>query len=621
MKDLSVLFKKSIAAKLFLANLMTCIMFGIIGIAAFYSFHHSKKQLTAIFKKEINLVIENGRVARELGRIIAETNLLMSTFYGREAFLKTEGERLIRASSKISANSADTHLKEYLHNFTQKVKTVVAQCSAVNRIRQAIITSNRKLDDQLARLKEVVADEIVNLTIEGKDASIMNRLSFGIAGYNEALLRLDLRFNKLGLAYFEAPVEEKEHPVFTLLDNLMLKMRTLTAYEEKIAKHGRELLDRGEKYKETVLRFHQAAANLKTRLHEMNCEKNCLLDLLGKTDKKTIRTSEQNITNLTGRISRAMVSGGLIISLVTLAVLVFAYTLSRSVNNSLSRVITGLQIAFDKIAGVSGQVMQVSRQLALETSEQAASLEEVSSSLEEMASMTRQNSDNAGKTDHIVRNSLKGMKAANLSMGQITQSMQEISQATSETRKIVKTIDEIAFQTNLLSLNAAIEAARAGKAGAGFAVVADEVRSLAMQSAEAAKNTALIIETTGRRVKGGAEQVSASGDVFTRMEADSHKVTELVGEVAEGSKEQAIGIEQVNKTVTEIDRVVQQSAANSQDLSGTFEEMNALVGHMDTMIHELILLAGRNGKKRISRQRALKITPPLRKPAITPAAD
>ena len=113
--------------------------------------------------------------------------------------------------------------------------------------------------------------------------------------------------------------------------------------------------------------------------------------------------------------------------------------------------------------------------------------------------MTRQNADNAGQANSMMIETREVMDMANQSMTELTGAMGEISVASEETAKIIKTIDEIAFQTNLLALNAAVEAARAGEAGAGFAVVADEVRNLAIRSAEAAKNTANLIEGTVKR--------------------------------------------------------------------------------------------------------------------------
>ncbi len=205
--------------------------------------------------------------------------------------------------------------------------------------------------------------------------------------------------------------------------------------------------------------------------------------------------------------------------------------------------------------------------LAEGASEQASSIEETSASLEEMAAMTKQNAENAGQTNILMQESIKGIDKANSSMGILTESMQEITAASEETSKIIKTIDEIAFQTNLLALNAAVEAARAGEAGAGFAVVADEVRNLAMRAAEAAKNTASLIEGTVTKVKTGSSLVSETNEMFSSVAQGVVKGGELVAEINVASTEQSQGIGQINTAVAEIDKVTQQNAAQAEEMA------------------------------------------------------
>ena len=186
---------------------------------------------------------------------------------------------------------------------------------------------------------------------------------------------------------------------------------------------------------------------------------------------------------------------------------------------------------------------------------------------------------------------------ANKSMGNLTSSMNQISKASLETQKIIKTIDEIAFQTNLLALNAAVEAARAGESGAGFAVVADEVRNLAMRAAEAAKNTANLIEGTVKTVKEGSAIVAATNSEFHEVEAAVSKSGELVGEIAAASNEQAQGIDQVSKAVTDLDKVVQMNSANADKSAAASEEMNAQAEQVKSFVGDLeAMVGGSKGK-------------------------
>lgn len=279
---------------------------------------------------------------------------------------------------------------------------------------------------------------------------------------------------------------------------------------------------------------------------------------------------------------------------ITLLAAVVILLLVRSIVNPINRVISGLGIASDQVSSGSNQVAASSQQLAEGSSQQAAALEESSASLEEMTSMTKQNASNAGHANTLMKEAIQVISRANDSMQQLTSSMREISHASEETSKIIKTIDEIAFQTNLLALNAAVEAARAGEAGAGFAVVADEVRNLAMRAAEAAKNTAGLIEGTEKKVQEGGQLVARTNDAFSDVAKTSAKVDELVSEIAAASQEQAQGIEQVNKAVAEMDKVTQQSAAIAEESSGASEEMNSQAEKLKHFVAQLIDIVGGN---------------------------
>lgn len=287
-------------------------------------------------------------------------------------------------------------------------------------------------------------------------------------------------------------------------------------------------------------------------------------------------------------------------------VLVAVYFAGRT-SKPIMEIIDGLSEAADQVATASGHVASSSQSLAEGTSQQAASLEETSSALEEMASMIRQNASNANEANSLMTDTAKVMGDANASMGELTVSMEEISKASEETQKIIKTIDEIAFQTNLLALNAAVEAARAGEAGAGFAVVAEEVRNLAMRAAEAAKNTADLIEGTVKRIRAGSELVNKTGAAFSQVETSTAKVGELVGEIAAASSEQAQGTDQINRAVSEMDRVVQQNAATAEQSASASEQMNAQAGFMRGFINDLLLVVKGEEKGGKERQKSLRV--------------
>jgi methyl-accepting chemotaxis protein len=306
---------------------------------------------------------------------------------------------------------------------------------------------------------------------------------------------------------------------------------------------------------------------------------------------------------------------GILIILGVIVSLSLGIFLSLSITRALNRVISGLTEASEQVSSAAGGVSAASQSLAEGASEQAASVEETSSSLEEISSMTKQNAGNAGQADSLMKQTNQVVSTANTSMGQLSASMGEISKASEETAKIIKTIDEIAFQTNLLALNAAVEAARAGEAGAGFAVVAGEVRNLAMRAADAAKNTAALIEGTVKKIADGTVLVKNTNDAFNEVAISAAKVGELVGEIAAASNEQAKGIDQVNIAVTQMDKVTQQNAATAEESASASEELNAQAEEMKGFVGQLALMVGGNGTGVSNTQRFMR---PISKPQNVP---
>ncbi len=283
--------------------------------------------------------------------------------------------------------------------------------------------------------------------------------------------------------------------------------------------------------------------------------------------------------------------------------ILLAFFITRAITKPIDRVVDGLSSGSDQVAAASSQVSDSSQSLAEGSSEQAAALEETSSALEEMSSMSQQNSDNASQADTLMKEAVSVVGEANRSMGELKEAMAKIDAASSETAKIIKTIDEIAFQTNLLALNAAVEAARAGEAGAGFAVVADEVRSLAMRAAEAAKNTQGLIEENLQNIKQGSQIVTTTDDAFSKVEESSQKVAELVGEIAAASAEQTQGIGQINTATVQMDKVTQQVASNAEESAAASEELSAQALSMQGLVGDLNkLVEGQSAAKGSSKK-------------------
>ena len=181
----------------------------------------------------------------------------------------------------------------------------------------------------------------------------------------------------------------------------------------------------------------------------------------------------------------------------------FFFAIRRWVEKPIFTIAQSLGEGSGQVNEASVQVSEAANLLAEGVSSQAATTEEISAAMEQMSSMTGQNADNAQKARMLAQNARESAEAGDRSTQLMNQAIQDIQQSSAETANIIKVIDEIAFQTNLLALNAAVEAARAGEAGKGFAVVAEEVRNLAMRSADAAKNTASMIEQSVENAQKG----------------------------------------------------------------------------------------------------------------------
>lgn len=227
----------------------------------------------------------------------------------------------------------------------------------------------------------------------------------------------------------------------------------------------------------------------------------------------------------------------------------------------------------NSVASASQELSAASESISSGAQEQAASIEETASTLEEITSAVKQNADNAQQAAQLASASREIADKGGRIVSEAVVAMKEVNHASVKITDITATIDRIAFQTNLLALNAAVEAARAGEQGRGFAVVATEVRNLAQRSAEAAKEVKTLIEDSTKKVENGYKLVEASGEVLQQIISSVKRVTDFVGEIAAASREQSAGINQVNKAVTQMDQVTQTNAAQTEELSGTAEEL------------------------------------------------
>lgn len=263
--------------------------------------------------------------------------------------------------------------------------------------------------------------------------------------------------------------------------------------------------------------------------------------------------------------------------------------LKRSINQSvdlLKRTVKDVTEICAQVYNGAHDISSSSASLASGTVQQAAALEEIGASINDVSSQAKISAENASESRKLSRDTVETVKEGNVQMKTLLESMHRINETTTEVSKIIKAIDEIAFQTNLLSLNAAVEAARAGKYGKGFAVVAEEVRSLANRSATSAKETTELIENAVREVRNGVNNANKTAGILGTIIEGVENVNKLTMDASESSQNQSMAIEAINTGLDQVNLVVQKNSAISEETASASEELSTRANQLQSMMDQ-----------------------------------
>ena len=256
----------------------------------------------------------------------------------------------------------------------------------------------------------------------------------------------------------------------------------------------------------------------------------------------------------------------------------------QEISTSLNSTLKNVHTSSSEVSSSAEQVSSMAQRISEGTTKQASSIAELSKTMEDITEQIRHTTKQAEKAQQLGVVSGSHVETSNQKMTDMQGAMEEITEKSKEISKIIKTIDDIAFQTNILSLNAAIEAARAGEAGKGFAVVADEVGNLAKKSQEAAQNTSLLIEETIGAVQKGAKFTEETAEALHSVSESTNQVNDLIGEISKASEEESAGVSRLSDGLQEISAVVQENSATAEESAATAEELSAQANLMNDLV-------------------------------------
>ena len=303
--------------------------------------------------------------------------------------------------------------------------------------------------------------------------------------------------------------------------------------------------------------------------------------LVGKTSYQ----SELDAVN--SSTSRQAFLGGALFLLAIIIAGGSLYIMEKQVSAPLRDLAHRLADGAHKVEQSAGQVSSSSQSLFKDCSQQVATLEETAASSEEIRSMAQTSTQNCSATANLVSMSQDKYVLTNQSLGELTKAMDEINNSSTKISKVIKLIDEIAFQTNILALNAAVEAARAGEAGMGFAVVAEEVRNLSQRCAQAASDSAAMIEESMGKCESGKTKLDDVTNAIKSVTEESLKVKELVDQINVGSAEQTRGISQIARAISDMEKVTQASTTNAESGASVAEVLNSESNSLNEIVRIL----------------------------------
>lgn len=515
--------------------------------------------------------------------------------------LRNELKKLIFSLKDISVSDGGMELAEKIIGFEDHHANIFH--SVENNIMH-IDENKEALNTAVQTMREVLNEEVA-VSIDDEDVRLMT------AGEIIEPFKMELRreikdfitlwnhrlLNTQELLLFsEADIYEKKHK--NIIENLAVKTKNLSQLFQAV---GAEEFDRSwRKAQEYLTAINSLERSLFNSWKE-NMELKAQLEVSGVNVQNAAmnikRLTLENIENAKkfwNFISLLLTSGGVA------ALSLLSFILYSAIMTPVVRVIRGILHSAVRVASASGQVLSGSRSVSEGAARQAASLEDTASSLEIISAKSRETLESVLEAEHLMKENMEKSRQSLNALAELTMKMSQIEADSDHIRQLVKIIDNIAFQTNLLSLNAAVEAARAGDAGTGFAVVAGEVRNLSARTSDAARDTQELLNNIIQKLTDAAHSIRYINRDFKDIIDSAGIMEEKTAGIARANKELSGGIEQISEAVSGIDEVTRQNAVSARESASASEQMNLEAGQMKRFVEELERLVGSGkGTKKI----------------------